>query len=523
MSTASPISPPLRSTVRVPLLLTLLAAGCGPPATPVPAPPGPEELEVGLRPAIQLEGEPPQRFVIAERLAHHNVPGVSVAVMDGGEIAWARGWGTADLETGAPVTPGTLFQAASISKPVAALAAMALVEEGAIELDGPVNRHLTTWQLPGNGFTADSAVSLRGILTHTAGLTVWGFPGYRKDRPFAEGRPVASNAEVLEGLGNTDPVRVYKVPGTSWQYSGGGYTVMEQMLEDVSGRPFHEVAAGRVLEPAGMTRSTFTQPLPDSLWTVAARGHRSDGSEVAGGWHNYPEQAAAGLWTTPSDLLLLSRHLRTILDDGTQYGEGAGASAGPGAATPGVVSAETLRAMLVPHRSGEEGFGAHGLGFAIGGSPDDPTFGHGGSNAGFRAQWIVYQDRGQGAVVMTNGDQGGALVVEILRGLAELYDWPDFRPEVRSHRRLTPDELRPYEGGYRNEGGTGPILTLRGGDGALVLQVEDRDLSTLHAVPDQEDTFFDAGDGQVLAFQRDADGRVTGVLLGGRTRFVRVE
>jgi CubicO group peptidase (beta-lactamase class C family) len=302
--------PARRSHALAALLPTLLALGCGPAEPPAPPPPGPGDLEVHLRPAVQLEGEEPQRFTLPDRLAHYNVPGVSVAVMDGGEIAWAQGWGVADLETGAPVTPETLFQAASISKPVAALAAMALVEEGTLDLDGPVNGHLTNWRLPENGFTADSAVTLRGILTHTAGLTVWGFPGYRKDQPFADGRPVATNVEVLEGAGNTDSVRVYKVPGTSWQYSGGGYTVMEQMLEDVTGRPFEEVARERVLEPAGMTRSTYAQPLPEDRWAEAARAHRADGSEVAGEWHSYPEQAAAGLWTTPTELLLLSRHLR---------------------------------------------------------------------------------------------------------------------------------------------------------------------------------------------------------------------
>lgn len=503
--------PPLRlrrPSAPAALLPTLVVLGCSPSATPAPPPPAPVDLEVNLRPAIELEGEAPRRFALQERLAHYNVPGVSVAVMDGGEIAWAQGWGTADLETGAPVTPETLFQAASISKPVAALAAMALVEEGAIDLDGPVNRHLTSWRVPENGFTGDSAVTLRGILTHTAGLTVWGFPGYRKDRPFAEGRPMASNVEVLDGLGNTDPVRVYKVPGTSWQYSGGGYTVMEQVVEDVTGRSFEEVARERVLEPAGMARSTFAQPLPSERWPEAARAHRSDGSEVAGEWHTYPEQAAAGLWTTPTDLLLLSRHLRGVLEGG---------------GFPRVVSAETLEAMLIPHRAGEEGFGSHGLGFSIGGSPDDPTFGHGGSNAGFRAQWIVYRDRGQGAVVMTNGDQGGAVVVEILRGLAELYGWPDFRPEVRSHRRLTADELQAYEGSYRIEEGSGPTITLRVGDGVLLLEVAGQRNSTLHAVPDAAETFFDAADGQEVVFQRSADGAVTGVLVGGRTRFVRID
>lgn len=489
------------------LLPTVLLAGCdaGAPADPPPA--GPEDLESALRSAIQLEGEDPIRYTLADRMAHYNVPGVSVAVMDGGEIVWARGWGVADTETGAPVSPETLFQAASISKPVAALAAMGLAEEGLLELDGPVNRHLVSWTLPDNEFTADSAVTLRGLLSHTAGLTVWGFPGYPKDRAFAEGRAVASNAEVLDGLGNTDSVRVYKVPGTSWQYSGGGYTVMEQMLEDVTGLPFDELMRERILAPAGMTRSTYAQPLPDARWNEAARGHGGDGSEIEGEWHNYPEQAAAGLWTTPEELMILAGHLRGILSGGE---------------TDGVVSDEGLRTMLQPHRGDEEGFSDYGLGFGVEGEGREAMFGHGGSNAGFKAQWAVYGERGQGAAVMTNGDQGSALAGEILRGLSELYGWPGFRPEVRSHRPLSDEEMADYTGEYAMSEQPGFVLRVSAGDGTLTLDVTGQGTYTLHAVPDAPDEFFDASDGQGLVFERDEGGQVTGVMVQGQARFARV-
>jgi CubicO group peptidase (beta-lactamase class C family) len=496
------------------VLATLLLCGCT-AAYPPEAPVGPDDLAAALLPAVQLEGEDPVRLTLAERMAHYNVPGVSVAVMEGGEVVWAQGWGVADTKTGAPVTPHTLFQAASISKPVAALAAMAFVEDGLLELDGPVNRHLTGWTLPDNGFTADSAVTLRGLLTHTAGLTVWGFPGYRKDRPFADAetgeRALATNAEVLDGLGNTAAVRVYKVPGTSWQYSGGGYTVMEQMLEDVTGLPFDAVMQERVLGPAGMTRSTYAQPLPADRWDEAARGHRGDGSEVEGEWHNYPEQAAAGLWTTPTDLLLLSAHLRGILHGDVS-----------GGVVSGVVSHETLQAMMAPHRAGEEGFSDYGLGFAIGGEGDDTTFGHGGANAGFRAQWVVYGARGQGAVVMTNGDQGAALAGEILRGLSGLYGWPGHRPEIRSRRLVSAEELAAYAGDYRLVGQQGTVVSVTPGEGTLILDVPGQGSYTLHGVPGAPDEFFDASDGQAVVFERGPGGEVTAMVAGGRARFERV-
>lgn len=485
------------------LLLVALAA-CSP--EPAPPPPTAEEVAAGLRPAVQLEGEEPVVYSLEDRMAHYAVPGVSVAVLDGGEIVWARGWGVADTETGAPVTPETLFQAASISKPVAALAAMTLVEDGVLTLDAPVNDYMTSWRVPDNDFTADSAVTLRGILTHSAGLTVWGFPGYRKDQPFGD-QPMASNVQVLDGLGNTDPVRVYKVPGTSWQYSGGGYTVMEQLLEDATGVAFDEAAWERVLEPAGMTRSTYAQPLPEARWPEAARGHRSDGAEVEGEWHTYPEQAAAGLWTTPTDLLTLSAHLLGILE---------------GSVIDGVLSPETVEAMLSPNHPGDDAFSGWGLGFGLNGEGDARTFGHGGSNEGFKAQWTVYRDRGQGVAVMTNGDRGSALAMEIIRSVSEAYGWPGHKSEVRASRELAPGEAAAYAGDYHLEE-MQLTLTVAAGDGVLELTVPGQGRFTLHADPATPDAFFDMEDGQVVTFERDEDGSVSALVADGRVRAVRTD
>ena len=485
-------------------LVITLAAGCREPAATASAP-APEDVENGLLPAVQLEGEAPVIWTIRERMERYNVPGVSVAVMDGGEIAWARGWGEADRERGAMVTPETLFQAASISKPVAALTAMTLVEDGRVTLDDPVNDFMTSWRVPENEFIADSAVTLRGILTHSAGLTVWGFPGYRKDQPFGD-QPIASNVQVLDGLGNTDPVRVYKVPGTSWQYSGGGYTVMEQLIEDVTGRPFDQVARERVLQPAGMRLSTYAQPLPEGRWNEAARGYRADGSEVEGEWHNYPEQAAAGLWTTPSELLTLSQHMLEILD---------------GSVSDGVLSRETLEAVLTPHHPDDGAFRGWGLGFGLNGEGDTFTFGHGGSNEGFKAQWTVYRNRGQGVAVMTNGDQGGALAMEIIRGVSQTYAWPGYKPEVRASRKLGPDELAAYEGNYVTED-LGLTVTVSAGDGVLQLVVPGQGEPTLHADVSEPDTFFDLADGQEVIFERDESGAVQAFVAGGTARLERV-
>jgi CubicO group peptidase (beta-lactamase class C family) len=458
-------------------------------------------VETGLLPAVLLEGEEPPFWPIEERMEHYRVPAVSVAVLHGGVVAWAKAYGTADVETGAPATPQTLFQAASISKPVAALAALSLVEDGLLDLDAPVNDYLTSWRVPDNELSADSAVTLRHLLTHSAGLTVWGFPGYRKDQPFSDAQEVATNVQVLDGEGNTDPVRVYTVPGTSWQYSGGGYTVMEQMVEDVTGRPFDEVARERVLKPAGMMRSTYEQPLPRDRWTEAARGYRSDGSEVEGEWHTYPEQAAAGLWTTPGDLATLSAHLLGILG---------------GTVTDGVLSQAMLEQMLTRNHDGAEGFSSWGLGFSLGGPGDERTFGHGGSNEGFRATWTVFRDQGTGFAVMTNGDRGSSLATEIGRAIAAVYEWRGWQPETRA--RIRPDSAvyAALSGEYRIEGLGDFTITLRPGpDGTLAIDVPGQGTMTFHAA--SADEWFETADGDVMVIERDEAGNVTRAVVDGQT------
>ncbi|MEZ4423456.1 MAG: serine hydrolase domain-containing protein [Gemmatimonadota bacterium] len=486
-------APERRSPFRRALLATLLAIplpSCGEADGAATGRDGdPDDriarVEQGLRLAVEAEGTDPLRMSMEERMERWNVPGVAVAVVEEGRVAWARGWGLADLEAGTPVTSGTLFQAASISKPVAALAAMQLVQEGALDLDAPVNEALTSWSLPDNEFTEDSSATLRGLLSHSAGLTVWGFPGY------ARGEPVPSNAEVLEGEGNTDAVRVYKVPGTSWQYSGGGYTVMEQMMEDVTGQPFDALMATRVLAPAGMERSTYAQPLPDARWADAARGHRANGDEVSGEWHTYPEQAAAGLWTTPEELARLSVHLLGILD---------------GSVEDGVLDRATLEEMLTPHGGGEERYRRHGLGFGLPDADGVRVFSHGGSNEGFKAMWITLRDSQQGVAVMTNGDQGSALAGEIIRAVADVYDWPAYRS--RSRPRMVADDalLSELAGEYEMEDQRG-LVQLRALDNALAVSVAGVPRGTLWA--ESADVWYDPEDGSEVRVERDASGRVT--------------
>ena len=255
-------------------------------------------IENGLLPAVVIKGQPPQSMTVADRMAHHKVPGVSVAFFDHGQILWTRAYGLADVASKTGVTPDTLFQAASISKPVTALAALRLVQDGKLTLDEDVNVKLRTWKVPDNVFTAKEKVTIRRILSHSAGLTVHGFPGYASDDP------LPTVVQILNGdkPANTDPIRVDVVPGTLWRYSGGGYVVLQTLLSDVTGKPFPQIMSELVLRPAGMTHSTYEQPLPKNRAQEAATPYRANGDPVKGGSHTYPEMAPAGLWTTPSDL-----------------------------------------------------------------------------------------------------------------------------------------------------------------------------------------------------------------------------
>ena len=236
--------------------------------------------------------------VILGEMRKRHVAGLSLAIIQDGKIVKARGYGVTERGGDSPVTTATLFQAGSISKSVSALGALRLVEQSKLALDEDVNARLVTWKVPVNEFTREKKVTLRGLLSHTAGLTVHGFPGYATDDP------VPTVVQVLDGAkpANTKPIRVDFVPGSKWRYSGGGYTVMQQMIVDVTGKPFPRFMREAVLGPLAMKESTFEQPLPAGTAKLTATGYYGDRSPVKGRWHIYPEMAAAGLWTTPSDL-----------------------------------------------------------------------------------------------------------------------------------------------------------------------------------------------------------------------------
>jgi CubicO group peptidase (beta-lactamase class C family) len=381
-------------------------------------------IERGLLPAVAVRGRPEISYPLAERMRRYGVPGVSLAVIEGGRVAWARAYGTTRSGGATPVDTTALFQAGSISKAITAVAALRCVERGLLRIDDDVNPRLVAWKVPANEWSGKRPVTLRGLLSHGAGLNVPSFPGY------ADSAPVPTLLQVLRGAppANTPAVRVEIEPGTEWRYSGGGMAVVQQLLVDVSGRPFPDLLRETVLDPAHMTVTTAEQPLSPGRAAAAAIGH-SGGAPLPGRWHVYPELAAAGLWSTAPDLARFGVALLAAF-----RGE-------PGA----LLRSDTAREMTTRQ------IGEWGLGVALGGGAgDSATVGHDGSTAGYTARLLVIPAKRQGIAVMTNGESE-ALIDEIARAVAREYAWP-VRP--RPEKALATVEVATYPalaGRYRVE------------------------------------------------------------------------
>lgn len=443
-------------------------------------------IENALLPAVVIKGQPPRPMTISDRMAHYKVPAVSVAFFDHGEILWARAYGFADVAAKKPATPDTLFQAASISKPVTALGALRLVQDGKLNLDEDVNLELKSWKVPENEFTKTEKVTIRRILSHSAGLTVHGFPGY------ASGAPVPTVVQILNGEkpANTDPIRVDVVPGTLWRYSGGGFVVLQTLMSDVTGKPFPEVERELVLDPAGMKHSTYEQPLPKNRAAEAATPYRNNGEPIAGGPHTYPEMAPAGLWTTPSDLARMAMEVQA---------EYAGKSS--------KILNQAMARQMLTHQ-----IGTWGLGFGLeNAGSSSPHFGHGGANEGYRCDLETYRDSGQGVAIMTNSDSGGEVTAELLRAIAKEYAWPDFGPVVHSIIKANPATFTPYAGTYEVPG-IGKLTVTMKSDGPYV-QADPLGPEPQQLLPESATQFFILSSDVTFTFQKDEQGAYTKLVI----------
>lgn len=341
-------------------------------------------------------GEPPVRLNLSELMKTFNVPGLSVAIIENYKIVDAKAYGVIEPGSSTAVTTRTLFQAGSISKPVAATAAMYLVQQGKLSLDEDVNEKLKSWKVPENDFTKTEKVTLRRIMSHTAGLTVHGFPGYDVDAP----RPTLVQVLNGEKPANTDPIRVDTVPGTKERYSGGGVTIEQLLMMDVTGKQFPALMREVVLDKIGMSDSSYEQPQPPTRAAMTAGGASSDGKPIHGRWHIYPEMAAAGLWTTPTDLAKFAIEIALSKQGKANH----------------VLSQKTTQEMLTPVMED------NGLGFFL--EKQNPgQFGHGGADEGFQALLTMNAESGKGVAMMADSDNGISIMNQVLRRVAKEYGW----------------------------------------------------------------------------------------------------
>jgi CubicO group peptidase (beta-lactamase class C family) len=439
-------------------------------------------------------------LTIAQLMERFHVPGVSVAVIRDFRIEWAKGYGVRDVATGEPVDTETMFQAASISKPVAAMAVLKAVQDGLFTLDTDINDILTSWKLDGEGFTKDRPVTPRTLTSHTSGLgDGFGFPGYDPDAP----RPTV--VQILEGKSPSNVRRIFmeRPPLTLEEYSGGGVVLMQLALSDARKRPFADILRDDVLRPIGMANSTYEQPLPPAKDRNAARAHDREGKAQGPKWHVYPELAAAGLWTTASDLARFAIEVQN-----SAWGR-----------SNRVLSRTTVKEMLTP-----VGVGDYAVGFTIAKMGQGWYFTHGGSNWGFRCLLLAHMSNGYGLAIMTNADQGGALMAELSRRIQNAYDWDSvqdpaprgYAPPVEQKAITLPvDVLEQYVGEYRASDALSIAITLE--DGNLHAQPTGQQKLTLYA--ESKDQFFLRTVNAQISFTRDADGNVTEMVVqqgGGR-------
>lgn len=381
------------------------------------------QVEQGLRPPIQIANRPV--WTLQERMTRLHVPGLGIAIVGNLEVEWARGYGVRDARAGGAVTAATRFQWASITKPVTAVVALRLVENGVLDLDRDVNDVLKSWKVPENEHTRNARVTLRRLLSHDAGVTVSGFRGYAQDEP------VPTILQSLDGLAPASnvPIRVDKTPGTGFRYSGGGYTIVQQLVEDVTGRSLAQLARELVFDPAGMTGASIGPPASGPGAEPLSMAHVKDEVAVPGYRFLVGGSGCCGLWATPSDVARF-----VIAIHRAHRGE-------PGA----ILSKTMVTTMLTPVSSPVMGLG---LNVIRGGG--GTYFAHSGGNPGFSSLMVGNLETGDGFAVAVNSN--GNIAGEIQNSIARAYGWQgvptlsfasaeDFDRRVRQMKKERPDEL----------------------------------------------------------------------------------
>jgi len=439
---------------------------------------GKEQLENGIRGQVKFKGEQEKFSSIKSKMASYSIPALSLAVINQGEIAWAEIYKNADFPEAQNLDCASIFQAASLSKPVTFLAALRMHAAGEIDLDKNIQEYLKDFVLPQGKQTEANPVTFRNIFSHTSGITPGGYQGYAKDLPFP------SDLDVLRGGDgvNTPAIEVITPPNETLGYSGGGYTLAEQALQDIYNDEFSNIMKKWILEPAGMRHSEFTQPLPPSKWDQVAKGHTQSGEIVDGGWRNHPEQAAAGLWSNAIDM---AQFLIEI------YNAYQGKNS--------IFSQADINSILENEREG------HVYGFLLNRSGDDISITHYGGNAGYRTGMTISLTSGNGLAYLINSDNGGALGNELLLSASQIYNWQHFKQINVSRKQVSPDVLNRMTGEYKWNNQIDLSIRYDESDNQISLIFPNGDAYELIPIVGEELNFIHPNTGVQVAFLRKED------------------
>jgi CubicO group peptidase (beta-lactamase class C family) len=466
-------------------------------APPLQVPDSTEEARIqrvasSLQQQLVIEGRTIETTTLEERMDDYGVPAVSVAVIDDGELSWARAWGVVEAGGEKKVTTETIFQAGSVSKPVAALLALALVDEGKLALGQPVNEILKSWKVPDNEFTRKQPVTLFHVLTHQAGFTPFAYGIPRSEAP------LPGMAELLAGgIRDWPAVTVEFVPGSRYAYSNAGYCVLQLILEDVSGLSLQKLAQKKMFGPLEMTRSTFDEPLAPEVFATAAYGHAVERSGEGAGRVAVPMDdkadiapgATGGMWTTPTDLALMVVEVVRAWNGDSDV----------------LISPRLAHEFLTPQVDDE------GLGIHVSGNGTNVQAHHSGGMPGFICNLVFYPNTGQGAVIMASSGGGMRLQQELMAAIAQEHGWPGFLV-WRTLAAAKPGQLEELVGRYALDVSPKLVLSVTLEDGTATGQVNEFPPFQLEPTT-KPDLYVLPSQSLEIVFRRATDGTVTGVVM----------
>ncbi len=379
------------------------------------------QVENNMLKSIRIEGDAP--YSIQQDMQDNHVYGVSIAVIHNYKIEWAKGYGYADDSLKIPVTVQTLFQAASLSKSLNAVGVLKLVQDKKLDLYADINNYLTSWKFPYDSLSKGKKISTANLLSHTAGLNLHGFEGYSSTHA------IPTVVEILNGTkpANSPAIKSAYAPGLKSEYSGGGIVISQMIVMDITHEPYDKYMYANVLKPLGMTSSTYTQPPVNVKPALLATGYRPNGKEIPGKFHIYPEQAAAGLWTNPTDLA------KYIIETQLAY-EGKSSK---------VLNQQMTKLRLTPYIDSQAA-----LGTFVTDMDSTKYFSHSGANEGFRCIYYGSFEGGNGVVVMVNSDNGN-INNDIVNSVAKVYGFKGLNISV-TRKLVNVDDatLQSYTGKY---------------------------------------------------------------------------